>query len=255
MKNANDDRHLRLQQQIIHYRSEAASCRQQIKQLEAELEKEKMRSAYLKEKLREAETVNAEMYKKKIAALERQLLLYEIALEEAEHRVSGPQQTTGADPAASVLALFHYSVMIPTHLDEEEIVVIGDFIIRNSGTAPLHHPVVCLRISPPKTAVLSGKIALPQSGRAAQEGLADSGAEGWTFIQENWREKVRQNGEYWIAPLHGVPIEPGEERRFSQFEIAVRPSGNVRSLTVDGFVYGAELPKGAAAANRIAVQW
>ncbi|WPZ19177.1 hypothetical protein UM396_04450 [Geobacillus subterraneus] len=254
MKNTNDDRHLRLQQQIIHYRSEAASCKQQLQQLEAELAKEKMRSAYWKEKFREAETVNVETYKKKIAALERQLLLSEIALEEAEHHRSEGKQTA-AQPTASVLALFHYSVVIPSHLDEEEMTVIGDFIIRNSGTTPLHHLIVCLRLSPPKTAVLSGKIVLPQSARAEQELLAASSGESWTFTQENWREKVRQNGEYWIAPLHGSPLEPGEERRFSQFEIAVRPSGSARSLTVDGFVYCAELPKGVPAANHIAIQW
>ncbi|ARA97459.1 MULTISPECIES: hypothetical protein [Geobacillus] len=254
MKNTNDDQHLRLQQQIIHYRSEAASCKEQLQQLEAELAKEKMRSAYWKEKFREAETTNVETYKKKIAALERQLLMYEIALEETEHQRSEWQQTM-AEPVASVSALFHYSIVIPPHLDEEEMTVIGDFIIRNSGTTPLHHLIVCLRLSPPKIAVLSGKIVLPQSSRAEQELLAGNSGESWTFIQENWREKVRQNGEYWIAPLHGSPLEPGEERRFSQFEIAVRPSGSARSLTVDGFVYCSELPKGVPAANHIAIQW
>ncbi|WP_031405015.1 hypothetical protein [Geobacillus vulcani] len=254
MKNKNDQ-HLRLQQQIIHYRSEAASCRQQVQQLEAELAKEKMRSAYLKEKLREAETTNVETYKKKIAALERQLLLCEIALEETRYNTSKETQTPAFERAAAVSALFHYSVVVPTHLDEEELTVIGDFIIRNHGTAPLHHLIVCLRLSPPKTAVLSGKIVLPNSGRAEQEALISNSAESWTFTQENWRERVRQNGEYWLTPLYDAPLEPGEERRFSQFEITVRPSGNIRSLTVDGFVYCAELPKGVPAANHIALQW
>jgi len=250
VKNSNDDQHLRLQQQIIHYRSEAASCKQQLQQLEAELAKEKMRSTYWKEKFREAETVHVETYKKKIASLERQLLLSEIALEEAEQK----KQTT-VEPIAEVLALFHYSVVIPPHLDEEEMTVVGDFIIRNNGTVPLHHLIVCLRLSPPKMAVLSGKIVLPQSARTEQQLLASNSGESWTFTQENWREKVRQNGEYWITPLHGSPLEPGEEQRFSQFEVAIRPSGDARSLTVDGFVYCAELPKGVPAANHIAIQW
>ncbi|MED4972089.1 hypothetical protein RA955_06850 [Geobacillus proteiniphilus] len=254
MKNKNDQ-HLRLQQQIIHYRSEAASYRQQVQQLEAELAKEKMRSAYLKEKLREAETTNVETYKKKIAALERQLLLCEIALEEAEHNVSKRAPTSDLKQTASVLALFHYSVIVPTHLDEEELTIIGDFIIRNHGTAPLHHLIICLRLSPPKTAVLSGKIILPNSVQAEQEALISNSAESWTFTQENWREKVRQSGEYWLAPLYDAPLEPGGERRFSQFEITVRPSSSTRSLTVDGFVYCAELPKGVPAANHITIQW
>lgn len=79
--------HIQLQQKLIYYRAEIAKYEQQIKMLETELQKEKLRNEFLVEKLHETQSVHVETYEKQIAQLEQQLLSYEVALEEAERQI------------------------------------------------------------------------------------------------------------------------------------------------------------------------
>lgn len=84
---------IQLQQKLIHYRSEIAKYEHQLKVLETELQKAKLRNEYLLEKLHLAESVHIEPYEKKNAQLEQQLLSYEVALEEAERQIQHLKKT------------------------------------------------------------------------------------------------------------------------------------------------------------------
>ncbi|MBB5325526.1 hypothetical protein HNQ34_002627 [Anoxybacillus tepidamans] len=247
---------IQLQQKLIHYRSEIAKYEHQVKTLEAERQKEKLRNEYLLEKLRLAESVHIEPYEKKIAQLEQQLLSYEVALEEAERQIQHLKKTrytTQEEKKPSVTkaqALFTYSILLP-ETTEEETLVIGDFVIQNLGTEALQNIIVCIRIHPKKAAELSGKIAIPPL-KATDQDLMESATE-WAFAYENWREKIKNDGEYWIKPIHLAKFMPNEEVRLSHFYIRIKKIDGAPSTVIDGFVYCNELPHGISSLNNIII--
>ncbi|OQM46640.1 hypothetical protein B6A27_05640 [Anoxybacillus sp. UARK-01] len=250
---------IQLQQKIIHYRSEIAKYETQLKALETELQKEKLRNEYLLDKLHLTETTHIEPYEKKIAQLEQQMLSYEVALEEAERQIQHLKQLKYTEqeektvPAVTkAQAFFAYSLLLP-ETSEEEIIVIGDFVIQNIGNEPLSNLIVCIRSSPKRAGELSGKIAtkpLPADSHASD--AANETMLEWTFAYEDWKEKIKE-GEYWLKPTHMKKLMPNEELRFSHFEMRINQIEDIRSVVVNGFVYCNEIPRGLASLNHIII--
>lgn len=248
---------IQLQQKLIHYRSEIAKYEHQLKVLETELQKAKLRNEYLLEKLHLAESVHIEPYEKKIAQLEQQLLSYEVALEEAERQIQHLKKTrytTQEEKKPSVTkaqALFTYSILLPEPT-EEETLVIGDFVIQNLGTEALQNLMICIRIHPKTAAELSGKIATYSLSHNDPKVLTESAAE-WTFTYENWRERIKHDGEYWIRPIHRQKLLPNEEIRLANVHIRIKKIDGAPSTVIDGFVYCNELPNGISSLNSIII--
>lgn len=244
--------HIQLQQKLIYYRAEIAKYEQQVKALETELQKEKLRNEFLLEKLHDVESVYVEPYEKKIAELEQQLLSYEVALEEAERQIQHLKKlkyTVQEDKKQAVVkaqALFAYSTLLP-ETPEEETLVIGDFIIQNIGTEALQNLIVCLRVRPKLEAELSGKIATYSTRYDDPDSIE------WIFAYENWRERIKNDGEYWIKPIHLNKLLPNEELRLANMHIRIKKTANAPSTVIDGFVYGNELPNGIASLNSIII--
>ncbi|WP_027408896.1 hypothetical protein [Anoxybacteroides tepidamans] len=253
---------IQLQQKIIHYRSEIAKYEEQLKALQADLQKEKLRNEYLLEKLHLAESVHVEPYEKKIAQLEQQLLSYEVALEEAERQIQHLKKTKYAAleeekkpvPVTKAQAFFAYSTLL-AETPEEETLVFGDFIIQNIGTEALQNLVVCIRISPKKAGELSGKIAVKRNFSGENSFVENEATVEWTFAHDNWREKIKNDGEYWIKPANIKKLMPNEEIRFSHFEIRIKKTDSIHSAVIDGFIYCNELPKGVASLNNIVINF
>jgi hypothetical protein len=249
---------IQLQQKIIHYRSEIAKYEEQLKALQADLQKEKVRNEYLHEKLQAAEALHVEPYEKKIAELEQQLLSYEVALEEAERQIQHLKKTRYAaieerKPAIiKAQTFFSHAVLLPD-APEDETLVIGDFIIQNIGTEPLHNIIVCLRVSPKQAGELSGKIAIRRNGLDESSDPSGSGPVEWTFAYDNWRERIKNDGEYWIKPANLKKLMPNEEVRFPHFEMRMKRNDSARSAVLDGFLYCNELPNGTASLNSIII--
>jgi len=235
--------HIQLQQKLIYYRAEIAKYEQQIKMLETELQKEKLRNELLLDKLYETQSMHVETYEKQIAQLEQQLLSYEVALEEAERQIQQLKKWKVPEEkkqtVMNVQAFFAYSVVLP-ETSEEETLVISDFVVQNIGTEPLQNTIVCLRIRPNTAAELSGKIATYSTKEVDD-------AE-WIFAYENWRERIKTDGEYWMKPFQQKPLLPNEQLRLANLQIRIK---NAPSTVIDGFVYGNELPNGVASLNRI----
>ncbi|MCH1626252.1 hypothetical protein [Fredinandcohnia quinoae] len=260
----NKDTKLQLQQKIIHYHSEIISYQNKIKKMEHEFEKEKIRNKYLQEKLHEVQHTNLESYEKEIAALQAKLLSYEVALEEEKSRIQileakliQPIQNVEsikivkAEPVLRMQSLFNYSFINTQIEDDEEsfISILGDFIIENLGTVPLHSPIICIRIVPINAGHLSGKIAINQSISGSQ--FEDSLQEEWQFVHENWKEKVKGKGEYWIKPVKQVTLNPSERIIFSNFELNLKRIVEQGSIIAEGFAYCSEIPNGIPALNKI----
>jgi hypothetical protein len=241
----NSNQQIQLQQKIIHYRAEIASYKNKLKSLELELKKEKMRNQYLQEKLHQIQTVHVDQYEKKIAMLENQLLSYEVALEEEKKQMEALKKNLSLPPKESPLlnvrAFFNYSLILPEEKDED-VLVIGDFVIDNIGNTPLHETIVCIRLNPPEEAKLSGKIAINPWKND------ESFNTEWTFASDDWREKIKTNGEYWIKPLQHTTLMPNEQLRFQNFEIRTK-----QTVVVEGFVYCKEIPKGTSSMNNIII--
>ena len=254
---------IQLQQRIIHLRSEIISYKDKIKTLETELKKEKLRSEYLQEKLHEAQTTNIEQYEKKIALLENKLLSYEVALEEEKKQLKTfkenlyLKETEERNDPPSIIkiqSLFTYSLIIPTEHDDD-ILVIGDFTITNTGTEPLHDPIICFRITPKGSGQLNGKIATVPMTTREDFVYADAPAIEWIFAHKTWKEQIRKKGEYWIKPVNATELNAGEQLQFRSFEVQVLKQSNKNSLVVDAFVYCQEIPDGTPAMNKIIINF
>lgn len=266
----NNESKLQLQQKIIHYRSELSIYENKMRHTERELKKEKTRTNYLQEKLYHAQNVNIEEYVKKIVRLENELLQYEVALEEEKKKVdslykefqnnfenkSNDDQITTNESSTEIQSYFNYSLILPDEADEEkEIAIMGNFVIQNKGTEPLHDLIICIRLRPKKIGRLSGKIAT-HSVRAESNPLFESSvAEEWEFLHENWKDKIKKDGEYWMKPVEFTELSPGELIHFSNFELRLTEPEEKNGGVIEGFTYCKELPKGTLALNNIVINF
>jgi hypothetical protein len=243
----NANQQIQLQQKIIHYRAEIASYENKLKSLELEINKEKLRNQYLQEKLQQIQSSHVEQYEKKIARLEHQLLTYEVALEEEKKQMEALKKKWSLPqkehPVLNVHAFFNYSLILPETKDED-VLVISDLIIDNIGNTPLHEMIVCIRLNPSEEAKLSGKIAT--NAWRTEEGFNME----WTFASENWREKIKTSGEYWLKPLHDTTLLPTNQLRFQNFEIRTK-----QTTLVEGFIYCKEIPNGTPFMNNIVINY
>ncbi|WP_111646425.1 hypothetical protein [Paranoxybacillus vitaminiphilus] len=246
---------------MIHYRSEIASYKNKLKALEAELKKETLRNQYLQKKLHHIQTDNIEQYEKKIADLENQLLSYEVALEEEKTQFSElkknlylQKEQQHSQPIIKLQSFFNYSFFFP-ETNEDDLLIFGNFMIDNIGTEPLHEPMICIRIKPIHAGKLSGKISTKQVKMEENFLLSEHSSTEWTFVHENWRESIKNNGEYWLKPLHHSTLAPCKVLQFHNFEIRARKTDDENALVVEGYVYCKELPKGIPSLNNIIVNW
>ncbi|WP_411334655.1 hypothetical protein ACK1LH_05275 [Metabacillus indicus] len=255
------ERTLQLQQQILHYRSELSRMQQLVNDADNQVKKELIRNQYLQEKLNEALHTHTDQFEKEVFKLEKKVLTLEVALEEEKKRSSDLRkkllmQEEQAKPAViapviGATAHFQASILLPKE-DDEPLTVFGDFVIKNTGNKPLQQPVICLQITPVSYGSLSGKIILQR--KMDDTNLFDD-APGplWRHVHENWRERVRTDGQYWLKPLKENLVEPGQTLVFSSFEISF-PFPPERAAAVNGFVYAKELPNGIPSLNKISLQ-
>ncbi|MEH7223917.1 hypothetical protein V7112_08855 [Bacillus sp. JJ1566] len=252
---------IQLKQRVIHYQSEIVSYEHKLKSLQASLEKEKIRNQYLQKKLFTIEDQQIVTYQKEIYELKEKLLQLEVALEEEKMRSTQLQQKVvsskrlvevskkkSIETIPSIQAYFSYSTLLPT-TEDDEITIIGDFIINNTGTDTLQDIIVCIKLTPTDAGNLSGKIA-----NKISQSFIDSKID-WVFLHENWKEKIKEEGEYWIKYVDPNPLPPNEAVIFPQFDISLTKNEDSQSVVVDGFVYSKEMPKGTFSLNKIIVNY
>lgn len=268
----NKDTKLQMQQKIIHYRSEVITFQNKVKKAELDLEKEKIRNQYLQEKLFEAQNTNLESYEKEISSLEMKLLANEVALEEEKKRVRAMQEKylqytqlekqevkTEIEPLLGLQSYFNYSFLytpeeerLEEEVDSQNISIFGDCILENYGTAELYQPIICIKISPSNSGILSGKITTNRihSDDDSDENLPQ---DEWRFLHDDWKERIKNDGEYWIKPSKTSIIQPKEKLAFSNFEFTLRSPIVQKSIIIEAFSYCREFPKGIPSLNKIII--
>ncbi|MDR4886980.1 hypothetical protein RGU12_05360 [Fredinandcohnia sp. QZ13] len=253
--------HIQLKQRIIHYQSEIVAYEHKLKSLQASIEKEKVRNQFLQEKLYSIEDQQLETYQKEIYELKEKLTKLEVELEEeknrstqlqqkvvsAKHPVESPKEKP-VEAIANIQAYFAYSTLLPA-TEDDDLTIIGDFVIKNTGTKALHDMIVCIKLSPIDAGTLSGKIATKKSQTFIESDI------DWVFLHENWKDKIKNNGEYWIKCVDPNPLQPNDTIVFPQFDISLPKNEEQHSVVVDGFVYSKELPKGTFSLNKIIVNY
>jgi hypothetical protein len=155
----------------------------------------------------------------------------------------------------SVEAHFSYSVILPDiEQGEKDILVIGNYIIQNTGNVPLTNPIICIRINPVGFGRLSGKFG-PKSIDFDDKIVDEAMGKEWGYVHDDWKDKVRKGGEYWLKPLSKDRIEPGETLTFSTFNLSLNQPKDKNSIIVEGYSYFNEEPNGVPSLNQIVMNY
>ncbi|CAM3761879.1 hypothetical protein GCM10009865_00970 [Aeromicrobium ponti] len=153
---------------------------------------------------------------------------------------------------AEGIAWFSYSLMLPDKAEEDEdITVIGNLGIRNTGTETLSNPIICIRIKPPKNVRLGGKIGSVSHTALMIDG---SNSEAWVYIDDDWKEKALESGEHWLKPYNSRLIETGMNLNFA-YELRISSHAEETFSIVEGFFYCDEIKNGFSALNSISVNF
>ncbi|KMK77313.1 hypothetical protein [Alkalihalobacillus pseudalcaliphilus] len=214
------DKEIQYKQKLLHYRSEINKLSTDTKKMEASLREKD-------------ETIQA--LKEKIAQLSNENLHTE--------PLSAPEQLL-------INSYFSYSIMIPK--DDDTITLKGHFIVKNTGTNPLHNPIICLVFNQPKYSNLTGKISHPKQ-RDLNVYLMDDNliVQSWSFVENQSRKEAKKSGHYWLQPNDLEVLKPNETISFSDFEIEILKGHELPNFVVDGFIYGQEIQDGMQANNQI----
>lgn len=146
---------------------------------------------------------------------------------------------------------FDYTTLLPqADSENKEYLITGNLYLKNTGNEVLTNPVICIKVTPTQGVSLHGQIIPPRmvSGLA----MKSNGIEkGWKYVYEDWRERVKTKGEYWITPIQPFQIPPGETATFNSFKVAINETEESTSVLVEGFVYFNEGKDQFSANNRI----
>ncbi len=221
-----NDTAIQLQQKMIHYRSEISRYQQLV-----------------------------EKYEKKLEQGKQHVLLLQSEIEDLKNKEPEIKEITRIE----IQPYFSYSLMLPQVGEEEkEIVIMGNFIIKNIGNLELTNPIICLKVQPHDSSSLSGKIKLfPTKDPIDDENrlFEEAATEEWIYLQEDWRKKVKETGEHWLRPAQQMELASGEQLSFSNFNLTLNPTEKNSSIVVTGFVYFQELQQGIPCLNKIIVNY
>ncbi|AST90653.1 MULTISPECIES: hypothetical protein [Sutcliffiella] len=257
---------LMLKQKDIHYRSEISRLSNAIVELENLIKKEQIRNQYLQKKLIEVENNKLLEYKKQIQKYKNALLEKEVALEEEQKKVETimseiitreiqppPQQKENNDFALD--SFFNYSTILSTYEVDQDIVIIGDYVIKNTGSTKIQDIIICIKLAPHNNCNFSGKITMNPELDQDEDMLNSKAATNWTYAVKDWKMKIRKDGEYWIRPINDSTLEPGEQLIFPQFELRIHKESNIKKNVIQGFTYSNEFRKGTPSNNQIIISY
>ncbi|MCM3616816.1 hypothetical protein M3936_04385 [Sutcliffiella horikoshii] len=225
----------RTKQQVIYYRAQIAQYKNKITELEKLLEKELVRSKYLKSKIHEVNNEKIAAFHKEIQSLRKKVLELEVELEEEKNmKVTFNQEPltqikNNKEEKINFYSFLNYSIILPK--EEDVVSIYGDLTIINNGLDILKELVVCFKVMPPSAATLSGKIADPKSLNGI--GRERENIE-WVWAVEDWRKKILSHGEYWIKLVHAPTTN---KLTFKGFEILSTESAHRGKVNIESYIY------------------
>ncbi|WP_226682727.1 hypothetical protein [Sutcliffiella horikoshii] len=252
-----NDNVLRLQQQVIHYKSEVEKYKNKLEEMELFLEREKIRNRYLQSKLMDMKKEVKNSFIHQLKVLTNKILELEVQLEEekALNQDVVPTDThhivdTSPIKTLSYFAYFNHSILFPME-GEAEITVISDLNLVNNGDLDLEDLLVCIRVKPLKQVNLSAKIANP---KLIQDSEKLKPAAEWIYAIEDWRNKILNDGEYWIRPSQHSNLLRQTTMSLKGIELIINKNDFKGRVIVEAFIYGSNVKDNTAALNKIIVQ-
>ncbi|WP_078381381.1 hypothetical protein [Sutcliffiella halmapala] len=246
-----------IQQQVIHYKAEISKFKDQIKELELDLEKEGIRNKYLQARVKSLQNQHGISTSNLINQLRKKVLHLEVSLEEEKKLSETLQQSTPMEikstekKETSFYGYFNYSILHPSD-GETTLTIISDFNIVNVGDMEMEDVIICLKIMPINKIVFSGKISNP---KLVQQTDQNRPAANWVYAIENWKDKIRMDGEYWIRSLQMPNIAPKENASFKSFEIHLERQDSPTKYTVEAFIYCKDNTIGLPSNNKIMIRF
>lgn len=132
---------------------------------------------------------------------------------------------------------FDHQVVIPRSEDDSYLIV-GNMYIKNIGNQNLSNPYICLRITPIDGIQLQGQIIPPNLvDTVGVQSFNGESATGWRYLEEDWLNKAKEKGEYWISPIQPLLIPPGEIEIFPNFQLSIPKKERNETFTMQGMVY------------------
>lgn len=131
----------------------------------------------------------------------------------------------------------NYTLLMPRAEEQiNEFMINGAIYMKNTGNKELKNPVICIKVPVEQGISLQGQIIPPRlvSGLALK---SSGGDKGWKYVYEDWRDRVKTKGEYWITPIQDLQIPPGETQVFNGLKFAVKEPKINSSIIVQAFVY------------------
>jgi hypothetical protein len=182
---------------------------------------------------------------KKVRVLERDIQ----AIKQTLNEIKKAKEQGKDIHHVNVISYFTYSLLLPKTA-EQKGTVIGNFVIHNTGSAPLEKPIICLKLTPKERAVLSAKLGEDVQYDRRLNPLV---MEPWQYIDENADKMVEEKGEFWLKPVHISQIESGQKLSFSNFQLKFDVSQEQMTYKVEGFFYCKQFPSGVRALNNIVI--
>ncbi|OIU72129.1 hypothetical protein [Rossellomorea aquimaris] len=134
----------------------------------------------------------------------------------------------------------------------EKYTIKADFIIKNTGNVVLNNPKICFRVDPPEKIEIGGQILPPEMSEIFSV-QGEMGAEGWKYSGKDWLEKAYSTGEYWIEPIQGMELHPGETTGIEGIQFTVDNLSEQETSTILGFVYFEEENLQLSSNNKIMI--
>ncbi|MFS3929506.1 hypothetical protein ACR3I8_07635 [Priestia flexa] len=277
MSPSSKDDSMVMRQKLIHYKSELKNYENQLRQLERALDREKENASFWKNKHAEAYSVNdkdteLEELERELYHLKNEHSEQAIIIESLKERISRKQPIIEEKviekiiekpvekvvekrvevkvdrfQATDVISYFQHSVLLPTP-DEEEMMILGNAIITNQTSKPLTSPVICLKVKPHENVALIGKIV---DEKEIEDSTIPPSAIQWKYAHPKWRERIKQEGEYWIRPTRSAQLAPNQPLRFESFQLLVPKELSSSFVIVEGYFYSEEWKQGIPFLNKI----
>ncbi|WP_110113399.1 hypothetical protein [Bacillus sp. CGMCC 1.16541] len=235
---------------------EIEELEKEVSVLENSLAEQKMITEQLLQKLSRREPIIEERIVEKI--IERPV---EVIIEKPiEKIIEKPVEKIVEKPVdrfskLDFVCYFTYSLVTPSS-EDEEMMIVGNVIMKNQTTITLHEPVICLKISPPSIGQLSGKIA-EQSESVAKSSKfpLQASPSKWRYSIPDWAEKIRTNGEHWLTPIKETHLQANSLLSFDSFQISVPVNEESSSFMLEGYAYTNEWKEGIPFLNKIIINF
>ena len=140
---------------------------------------------------------------------------------------------------SDILCFFQHSILLPEQ-DESELMMFGNVIIQNQTSSTLRSPVLCLKMKPTASAMLSGKIIDEKILKL----LVSLFFFRMALRSSKMERKIQNDGEYWIKPIKQTVLKPKGKLLFDSFQVVIPLSTDTTSFILEGFFYSEEWQEG-----------